>query len=66
MPVMTVGRMKEALSLYPDDAQLVVAEHLRNDKGEHVDTIYWEPEVAPWNEPDDGLIVIYPGDLVSG
>jgi hypothetical protein len=63
---MKVKKVISQLSKLKQDGDIYLAQHIVDDNGEHVDTKYMEIELAPWNEPDEGLYILYPGDLISG
>ena len=64
----TIKELIETLNKYPLNSEIVLAQHTSDDGGELIDSRYCEPLVEPWNVDDeeDGPIVLYPGELISG
>lgn len=63
---MTRDELIQELSEFNPDDMIVVGVHILDDDGEHIDTTYHLPDLKFWNTKDDKIVVIYPGELVSG
>ena len=64
--VMKISELVGKLQLLDQNLEIFVAEYIRDENAEPVDTIYCEVDLFWWDDSAKDIAIIGPGQLISG